>query len=232
MAAEEQLQEIEVLQSIYPDEFTQISDTQFTLRLVLEPPTIPGQPQESPILILHVTYPESYPDVSPDLDLTLDAASPPSSLSFPTDKDTLLRTLASTVDENLGMAMVFTLATSLKDAAEDLLARRAQAAETLREEHLRREEEKEMEKFRGTQVTRERFVEWLKRFRAEEEEKRVAAAAAREEEEKGRKGPAVKEKRLTGRQLYERGLVGGTDDTEDADEDGVEVDLAKLKVAV
>ncbi|KAI5839839.1 RWD domain-containing protein [Morchella snyderi] len=231
MATEEQIQEIEVLQSIYPDEFTQITPTQFTICLVLEPPSIPGQSHEPPIINLHVTYPPTYPDTPPDLDLTIDAASPPSSLSFPTDKDTLLSTLADTATENLGMAMVFTLATTLKDAAEELLASRAQAVESRREERLRAEEEREMEKFRGTLVTRERFVEWLAGFRAEEEEKRRAAVAAREEEEKGKRGTGVKEKRLTGRQLYERGLVGGTDDAEDVEEDGVEVDLAKLKVS-
>ncbi|KAH8148628.1 uncharacterized protein LAJ45_07339 [Morchella importuna] len=210
MATEEQAQEIEVLQSIYPDEFTQITDTQFTLRLVLEPPNIPGQSHEPPILNLHVTYPPTYPDTAPALDLTIDAASPTSSLSFPDDKDTLLTALATTIDENLGMAMVFSLATTLKEAAEELIASRAQAVEARREEQLRAEEEKEMEKFRGTLVTRERFVEWLARFKEEEEEKRRLAAAAREEEEKGRRGGGgVKEKRLTGRQLYERGLVGG-----------------------
>ncbi|KAH0603806.1 uncharacterized protein H6S33_007465 [Morchella sextelata] len=231
MATEEQIQEIEVLQSIYPDEFTQVTPTQFTICLVLDPPSIPGQSHEPPILNLHVTYPPTYPDAAPTLDLSIDAASPASSLSFPADKDTLLATLAATVDENLGMAMVFTLATTLKEAAEELLASRAQAVEARREERLRAEEEKEMEKFRGTLVTRERFVAWLGRFKEEEEEKRRVAVERREEEERGKRGAGVKEKRLTGRQLYERGLVGGMDDAEDVEEDGVEVDLAKLKVA-
>ncbi|PUU76700.1 ubiquitin-conjugating enzyme/RWD-like protein [Tuber borchii] len=230
MGVEEQLQEIEVLQSIYPDELTQISDTSYTIRLVLEPPSIPGQDHEPPILILHVEYPPTYPDVPPTLDLTLDANSPPSSLSFPDDKNTLLSALSPTIEENLSMEMIFTLTTTLKESAEEMLNARAQEKENKREEEIRKEEEKEMEKFRGTLVTRERFIEWRDKFFAEMEENK--RREKEEDEEKNKKGgsggSAVKEKRMTGRELYEKGLVGNADDGDT--EDGEVVDLSQLKV--
>ncbi|CUS13948.1 unnamed protein product [Tuber aestivum] len=203
MGVEEQLQEIEVLQSIYPDELARAtSDTSYTIRLVLEPPNIPGYDHEPPILILHVEYPPTYPDVPPALDLTLDANSPSSSISFPDDKNALLSALSPTIDENLGMEMIFTLTTTLKESAEEMLNTRAQEKENKREEELRKEEEKEMEKFRGTLVTSERFMEWRDKFFAEMEENK-RREKEKEDEEKNKRGggggSAVKEKRMTGK---------------------------------
>jgi len=139
------------------------------------------------------------------------------------------------------MAMVFTLATVLKEAAEALVHERAQAVETEREKKLRAEEEKEMEKFRGNLVTKERFQEWRLKFRAEIEEARKKAEEEREQEEKGKKGGGGgggggqgmglgkdgKEKKLSGKELWERGLVGNVDEEE---VDGEEVDISKLRV--
>lgn len=100
------------------------------------------------------------------------------------------------------MAMIFSLATTLKESAETLLSDRANAVEKEREDHLRKEEEKEMEKFRGTLVTRERFMEWVTKFKEEAAKKALAEKEKEEAEEKGKRGGggggAVKEKRLTG----------------------------------
>lgn len=99
------------------------------------------------------------------------------------------------------MAMIFSLATTLKESAETLLHDRAHAVEKEREDHLRKEEEKEMEKFRGTLVTRERFMEWVVKFKEETARKAAAEKEKEEAEEKGKRGgggAVVKEKRLTG----------------------------------
>ncbi|KAI5780488.1 putative RWD domain protein [Geopyxis carbonaria] len=235
MSNDEQIEEIEVLQSIYPDELTILSPTSFRIQLVLDPPPTPNNTEESapPILLLHVSYPPTYPDAAPDLDITLDPSTPgTAALSFPGDKAPLLETLSSVIDENLGMAMVFTLASSLKDAAEALIGERASQKERERESVQRREEEKEMEKFRGEMVTREKFLEWREKFVAEMEEARRAAKEA-EEEERGRKPgatPAVKEKKLTGKEMWERGLVGEAGDDEEEEGAGVEAGVAALKV--
>ncbi|KAL7276127.1 Protein gir2 [Rhizina undulata] len=233
MSNDEQIQEIEVLQSIYPDEFTTISDTSFTIRLALEPPSIPGEEDEIPILVLHVTYPPAYPDEAPILDITLAPSSPPSTLSFPDDKESLLSTLATTIEENLGMAMIFTLSSTLKDTAETLLHTRALEREKAREEILRKEEEKEMEKFRGELVTKEKFLAWRDRFREEMEEERRRREKEKEDEEKGKRGQggvgaaAKVEKRMTGRELWEKGMAGTF---EEEGEDALAEVVEELKV--
>jgi len=181
---------------------------------------------------LHVTCPESYPSVAPDLDIAFDPDSPASSsLSFPEDKPQLLDALKETIEENMGMAMVFTLTSTLKEAAETLINDRAAKELQVREAELRREEEKEMDKFRGELVTKQRFIAWRAKFMAErEEEKRKVHEEEEAEGKRGQKSnPKAEERKLTGRDLWEKGLVGNVEDFE---EDGGEesADVSKLKI--
>ena len=186
---------------------------------------------EPPTLVLHVAYPDAYPHAAPELDISLDVDSEASEyLTFPDDRAQLLLALADTVEENLGMAMVFTLASTLKDAAETLMHERASAEERALEAVKREEEEKEMEKFRGELVNRERFLDWRNRFFAEK-----AAAKQRvvdDEEAEGKRGQRantkVEEKKLTGKDLWERGLVGNADDEEEGDDEAIDVSKLKL----
>lgn len=126
------------------------------------------------------------------------------------------------------MAMIFTLVTVLKDSAELLITERQQAKQALADMAVARLEEEENKKFQGDAVTRESFLAWRARFitEAEDEEKR-----ALEEKELEDKKARVKkeEKKLTGRELWERGLVGKVDDEDEEEEDGV--DLHKLKIS-
>jgi hypothetical protein len=128
------------------------------------------------------------------------------------------------------MQMVFTLVSVLKDSAEALIAEREKAAEEAHEQELLRAEEEENRKFQGTAVTRESFLEWREKFRKEmEEEERRKAEEREAEEKKGKKGVPKEEKKLTGKELWERGLAGKGDE-EDEGEDGLE-GISKLKVS-
>ncbi|GMM30207.1 Gir2 protein [Martiniozyma asiatica (nom. inval.)] len=64
---EEQTQEIEILLSIYPDELTILNDSQtrFSINVVLDTDS-----QRKHAVSLLVTYPETYPDVIPDLSIS------------------------------------------------------------------------------------------------------------------------------------------------------------------
>ncbi|EXJ85041.1 hypothetical protein A1O3_05716 [Capronia epimyces CBS 606.96] len=231
MGLEDQKEEREVLDSIFPDEITDISDTSFRISITLDVPDDGhGEASEPPTILLNVTYPEAYPDVAPHLDLT----SPPNAPKHPqfdvsVDKAQLLDALQPTIEDSLGMAMIFTLVTTLKDAAEVLISDRIRQVEEVKEIELRKKEEEENRKFHGTQVTRERFLEWREKFRKEMEEKERKQREEEEADEKKKKGIKVEEKKLTGRQLWERGLVGKVDE-EDFDGDDAVVGVEKLKV--
>ncbi|ROT36992.1 RWD domain-containing protein [Sodiomyces alkalinus F11] len=231
MGREEQIEEREVLESIFPDEITEISDTEFRIKITLDLDVQEEQDDDLPTMLLYVRYPEAYPDEPPFLDIQ----APPNTVSSPDlpfsvseDKTQLMEALEVAIQENLGMAMVFSLVTTLKDAAEQLIADRRAEQEKVREEAAMAVEREENKKFQGTAVNRETFLRWRDAFMREMEENRV-----REEEERlaELKKARVKEPvKLTGRQLWERGLAGKTDAEEVDDEDGISQGLEKLKV--
>lgn len=179
-------------------------------------------------------YPEDYPDQPPHLDLAPgnddnDTTKHPL-FSVADDKDALLAALAPVVDENLGMAMIFTLVTTLKEEAEQVAVRRREALARAHEEVLLAAEREENKKFHGEPVSRESFLRWREGFLAEMEEQR-----RREEDERlaeMKKARVRDPTRLTGRQLWERGLAKGEDpDEEDATAAPPAEDLEKLKVS-
>lgn len=182
-------------------------------------------------MLLHVRYPDAYPDEAPMLDIQTpqNAASSHPDFSVAEDKDHLLASLEETIQENLGIAMIFTLVNVLKDAAEQLVADRKAAQEKVREEAALAAEREENKKFHGTPVTPETFLKWRDDFLKEMEEVRVRAEEERLAELKKAK---VKEPvKLTGRQLWERGLAGKVVDVdEEGEEDGVTEGIEKLKI--
>jgi len=250
MGREEQIEEREVLDSIFPDEITGISASLFIRKHAARPAPltklvtadisehefrisitidIPDDEEESPVMVLTVRYPEDYPDKAPHLELAAaPGIAPHTHLNLASDKTQLLEGLQATIEENLGMAMVFTLVSTLKDAAEQLVQDRKEAAATVHEEALLEAEREENKKFHGTPVNRETFLAWRESFMKEMEEVRI-----REEEEKAAemKKARIKEPaRLTGRQLWERGLAGASAE-EEGEEDGLPVDeMRKVKV--
>lgn len=167
-------------------------------------------------IILNVRFTPNYPDEAPDLDIT----QPPNAPKHPyldihEDKTVLLSSLSETITDNLGMQMIFTLVTTLKDSAELLISERQGAKAALAAVEAQKAEEEENRKFQGEAVTRESFLKWREEFRQElaEEEQRKKEEAEAEEKKKGKK----EERKLTGRQLWERGLVGKVDEEEGED---------------
>lgn len=183
---------------------------------------------EAPVIVLTVRYPDDYPDKAPLLELSAPPnGAPHEYLNVADDKEQLLQDLEATVEENIGMAMVFTLVSALKEAAEQLVIERRGAAAKVHEETLLAAEREENKKFHGTPVNRETFLQWREGFLKEMEE-----ASIREEEERVAelKKARIKEPaKFTGRQLWERGLAAAGQ--EEVEEDGVPIeDVQKLKV--
>lgn len=158
-----------------------------------------------PILLLQISYPAEYPDVAPELDISAPHNAPKHPrLDIQEDKAQLLEALQPTIEENMGMAMVFTLVSFLKESAELLMAERANAVQAQKEVEAAKAEEEENRKFQGTAVTPQSFLEWRERFRNEMEEEEQKRKEEKEAEDRKAKKPIAKEeKKLTGKQLWE-----------------------------
>lgn len=181
-------------------------------------------------LVLQVTYPDAYPDKPPLLDLS----NPPNAPKYPhldiqEDKARLLEALQPVMEENMGIAMVFALVSTVKDSAELLVSERQQAVQALKDVEAARAEEEENRKFHGTAVTRESFLVWRERFRREMEEQEQKGREEKELEDR-RKRVAKEESKMTGRELWEKGLVGKVEEDDDDEGEDALGELERLKV--
>jgi hypothetical protein len=125
------------------------------------------------------------------------------------------------------MAMVFTLVTVLKDSAELLITERQNAEQAVADMEKARLEEEENKKFQGEAVNRESFLAWRERFMKEQEEEAQKAIEDKEVEDKKAR-VKKEEKKMTGRELWEKGLVGKVEEDDDEEDS---VDIEKLKIA-
>ncbi|KXL51624.1 hypothetical protein M433DRAFT_361195 [Acidomyces richmondensis BFW] len=230
MGREEQREEREVLESIFPDEIQDISDSEYRISIKLDVNEGFEENTCDPIIILNVRLTEEYPDEAPRLDITQPPNSPKHpQLDIQEDKAQLLEALKPVIDENMGMAMVFTLVSTLKDSAELLIVDRQRAIQAQKDLESRKAEEEENRKFEGEKVTRASFLAWREKFRKEMAEESMKRQAEVEAEERKKRGGKVEEKRLTGKQLWEQGLAGKVMDEEEDGEDAVE-NLQKVKI--
>lgn len=200
------------------------------MSILLETTEDDDSTSEPPTLILSVSYPEDYPDVAPRLDLSAPPNAPKHKhLDIQEDKASLLDGLSETIDENLGMAMIFTLITTLKDTAESLILTRQNAVQAAKDAAIAEAEAEENRKFEGTKVTIETYLDWSRRFKEEMAEAKKREAEQREAEEKKKKG-AKEERKMTGRELWESGVA--TRAFVDEDDDGADAleAMKKLKV--
>ncbi|KAF6009277.1 hypothetical protein HII13_003622 [Brettanomyces bruxellensis] len=222
--AEEQKQEIEILKTIYPEELEILSDTEFTINLLLD-----VESERKHAVKLHIRYPATYPEVVPELWVVAGDTNADDEKNAEVEKEieeeeedtdlkdsqralNLIETieldkkdigeLSDKLDEeakmNIGMPSVFTLASVLKDDAEQMFNKKLEA-ETQKLEQARVSREKqEQKKFIGTKVTRENFEAWQVKFRKEMGIK----------ERKEKRFEEIHQGKLTGKEIFERGLAG------------------------
>jgi len=221
MSSDVLLEEFEVLESIYPTELTKISDTE--IRIEVEPEDV-QEGQDSIKLTLNVKYTSGYPDTLPEL-----TADPLESEIEEEELVDLLNGLKVLGEENVGMAMTFTLVSHLREQLAKLVRSRAEKEHRLAVEKERVELEAEEAKTRGTPVTREFFFAWkvkfdeemaFKRAKGQEEKLKNLTPKEREEYKKFRG-------RLSGKQLFERSRDWAED--ESLEEDGTSVDVTQYE---
>ncbi|KAK3725106.1 Protein gir2 [Vermiconidia calcicola] len=231
MGKDEQKEEREVLDSIFPDEIQDISDTEYRISISLDvsDPSEEEEERPPPVIILNVRYPDAYPDEPPALDIT----QPPNAakhqhLDIQEDKARLLDSLQPMIEESMGMAMVFTLVSTLKDAAELLIAERQQAVQAVKDVEKQMAEDEENRKFEGEKVTRDSFLAWHEKFKLEMAEEKARKVTEQEAEEKKKRGK-TEEKKLTGKQLWVQGLAGNVIEEDEEGEDAI-TGMRDLKV--
>uniref|UniRef100_A0A7N5KKR1 RWD domain-containing protein 1 n=1 Tax=Ailuropoda melanoleuca TaxID=9646 RepID=A0A7N5KKR1_AILME len=236
---EEQRNELEALESIYPDSFTVLSENppSFTITVTSEA----GENDETVQTTLKFTYSEKYPDEAPLYEIFSQENLEDNDVSD------ILKLLALQAEENLGMVMIFTLVTAVQEKLNEIVDQ----IKTRREEE-KKQKEKEAEEaekvyckagisfiifyicfvshlsnhmsflfskqlFHGTPVTIENFLSWKAKFDAELLE--IKKKRMKEEEQAGKN-------KLSGKQLFETDHNLDTSDIQFLEDAGnnVEVD--------
>jgi hypothetical protein len=209
----------------------EISEIEYRISVLLDITNDDGDESEPPTILLQVKYPDSYPDEPPLLDLLPIPNAPVHPLfSVASDRENLLDGLKDTIEENMGMAMVFTLYSTLKENAEQLIAKRQAAVRHEHEQKLLAAEREENKKFHGTPVTPETFKSWREGFRKEMDELRAKQEEEDEAADKKRNRGKETVVQLTGKQLWERGLAGKVEEDDFEGEDVLLEGVEDLKV--
>ncbi len=110
-----------------------------------------------------------------------------------------------------------------------MIAERLDQVQAERDKEAAKAEEVENAKFHGEAVTRESFLAWRARFR--EEMEREEEERRRVEEEGKSKKVRVEEAKMSGRELWERGLVGKVEEEEGEGEEDALKGVKELRVA-
>ncbi|KAI0054047.1 RWD-domain-containing protein [Auriscalpium vulgare] len=223
MSSDVLLEEFEVLESIYPDEFTKLSER--NVRVIVEPDDLEDG-EDTLRLTLTVTYTDEYPDALPELELD--------AIEGELDEEEesgLLTDIRTIGEENLGMAMTFTMVSHLREQLSGLIRQRAERTRKEEAEVERKALEAEEARTRGTPVTVNSFLEWKAKFdkelaqrKAREDDDRLKGLSPKEREEYKRIGT-----RLTGRQLFERDKNLDISDDALLEEGTVSVDISQYE---
>jgi len=182
---DDQLQEIEAITSIYPDEITVLSEDPYPEFKLIIKPTANDQDELRPFLLLQVKFHGNYPEQSPEITI-IDSANVDDVSSFENE-------IHKICEENLGMPVIFTLASHLSEQLSIQSENRQIRHRENLERKQREEEEVEQKRFEGTCVTVETFIKWKVKFDIEQAE--LTKTVKLDETEA---------KKLTGRQLFEK----------------------------
>ncbi|XP_017544059.1 RWD domain-containing protein 1 isoform X1 [Pygocentrus nattereri] len=205
---EEQRNELEAIESIYPDSFTVLSEnpTSFTITVTSDA----GENDETVQVTLKFTYVEKYPDEPPLWEIHSQENLEDS------DTEDILTLLKQQAEENLGMVMIFTLVTAVQEKLNEIIDQIKSRREEEKQRKEREAEEAEKQAFQGTVVTIENFLSWKARF---EQEMAELKRKKMKEDDSGKS-------KLTGKQLFERDHNLDTSDIQFLEDGGnsVEVD--------
>jgi hypothetical protein len=141
----------------------------------------------------------------------------------------ILQKLNTAAEENLGMAMIFTLVSILKETLEELLVSTevkekeiAKLAEEREKQKLRDEVESQIRGgLRRTPITYELFLEWKAKFDAWKVEQRKKGNDVDNVRGRNREKEKREEGRLNGREVFQRIKAETDEGFEEGEEDGL-----------
>merc|ERR1711937_827884 len=199
--SEEQEEEFEALQAIYPEiERYEESPEQPLLIFAID---LASETEENQLSVrLQISMPETYPEVGPECDVLEYSDS-----LDPADCVNIEKFIRETCDDQLGEIMCFTIISGVQDQLNDLV-------DEIERRKLE-EEEAAQKKFIGTRVTVESFLQWKEKFDAE-----LEALKTKEQKDK----EAALKGRMTGKQLFLTKKAVDNEDVTIAMADQVEVD--------
>uniref|UniRef100_A0A8C9RNL6 RWD domain-containing protein 1 n=1 Tax=Scleropages formosus TaxID=113540 RepID=A0A8C9RNL6_SCLFO len=202
---EEQRNELEAIESIYPDS-SNVART-FTITVTSDA----GENEDTIEVTLKFIYVEKYPDEPPLYEIVSQDNLEDS------DVEGILTLLQQQAEENLGMVMVFTLVTAVQERLNEIVDQIKSRREEEKRKKEKEAEEAEKVAFQGTVVTIENFLSWKAKF--EQEMAEIKRKKQKEEEQSGKN-------KLTGKQLFERDHNLDTSDIQFLEDAGnnVEVD--------
>ncbi|XP_010130213.1 PREDICTED: RWD domain-containing protein 1, partial [Buceros rhinoceros silvestris] len=181
--------------------------TTFTITVTSEA----GENDETVQTTLKFTYREKYPDETPLYEIV--------SQENLDDNDVtdIIKLLEQQAEENLGMVMIFTLVSAVQEKLNEIVDQIKTRREEEKKQKEREAEEEEKQRFHGTPVTIENFLNWKAKFDAELLE--IKRKKMKEEEQAGKN-------KLSGKQLFEMDHNLDTSDIQFLEEAGnsVEVD--------
>ncbi|KAF9927785.1 RWD domain-containing protein 1 [Modicella reniformis] len=207
-----QTEELAVLQSIYFEEYEEISTDpgEFTIRIESEEKGA----EDICTLKLHIKYTETYPDELPEYSIDVEEGSLDQE-----DLDAILKNVAMSAEASLGDSMVFNLVAAVNEKLTVIIDANKERRESEEQDRVQRELEEEQRKKQGTKVTPTSFLNWKTDFDAEMAEK--------ERLEKGtKKDPKIL--KPTGRQLFERDHSLAKSDATFMEEGDEDVDVTQF----
>ena len=183
---QEQRDEIEAIESIYSEEISILGESphRFTIPVKTEEYD-DEESEEGMMTLLRFTFPDTYPDVAPEIEVEECEGIEDDLL------DEYKEALLKVAEENLGMAMVFTIVSAGIEWLGEKNDQLKREAEEEKQRIKEMEEEEERKKLEGTKVTIESFLAWKAGFDAD-------MAVLRKEKEAAKKDKHKK----SGRELF------------------------------
>lgn len=163
---EEQKNEIEALESIYPEELEiiQTSPHVFTVKVASQPSEDyrhEDTEDDRVSCVVQFSYTPKYPEELPAIEIE-------SSDNLTEEQQAMiLQFINEQAEENLGMVMVFTIISALQERLTVLVEDTKREAEEQRTRKEKLAEEAAQKRFEGTRVTIETFLAWKAKFDAE-----------------------------------------------------------------